>query len=244
MRRITPLVLVALVFLPCPASGQHQVTAGLGISVPRDEFDRNTDTGFGFVGSYLYTLNPSRTVGFGLTGSFQTYGGTDREAPLSSTIPDIRVDVETNNNTAFFQGLLQIKAPTGAVQPYAQGTAGFGFFFTTTSLRDPFDGQTILSDTTQSDGTWLWGGGGGMLIRVYQGEPRTTLSAYERVGVTAREPVRAYIDLGARWLKGGEVEYLKEGSLLTDQGEFDIDPRLARSDIEIIQVQVGLTVEF
>ena len=55
---------------------------------------------------------------------------------------------------------------------------------------------------------------------------------------------RLYVDVGARYLKGSEVEYLREGSLVTDDGEFDIDPRLARSEIEMVQYQVGVTVTF
>jgi hypothetical protein len=244
MRFFSCALLLSLLALPGAASAQHQVTAGLAITDPRGEFDDNTDTGFGFAGSYLYALNPGRTVSIGLGGLFQSYGSTQRRARLSPTIPDITVDIETSNNTAFLQGLLQFKAPTGRMQPYAQGMGGYGWFFTTTSIEDPFNGQTILSDTNQSDGTWIWGGGGGMLVRVYEGQPRPTLSAYEVAGAPAREPVRAYVDAGARWLGGNEVEYLKEGSLITDDGEFDIDPRLARSDIETIQYQIGVTVEF
>ncbi|HUP01172.1 MAG TPA: hypothetical protein VM737_06590 [Gemmatimonadota bacterium] len=244
MRLVKSAFIAVLFVLPGAAAGQHQVTAGLGISDPRGQLDENTDTGFGFVGSYLYALNPTRTVAVGASGAFQAYGGTARQAALSSTIPDIRVDVDTSNNTAFLQGVLQIKAPTGVIQPYAQGTAGYGFFFTTTSLRNPFDGETVLSDTNQNDGAWIWGAGGGLLVKVYQGEPEPTLSAYQRAGVAPREPVKVYVDAGARWLQGGEVEYLKEGSLVTDEGEFDIDSRLARSDIELIQYQLAVTVEF
>lgn len=244
MRFLSCAFLVSLLALPGAASAQHQVTAGLAITDPRGEFDVNTDTGFGFTGSYLYALNPGRTVSIGLGGLFQSYGSTERRAQLSSTIPDITVDVETDNNTAFIQGLFQLKAPTGRVQPYAQGMGGYGWFFTTTSIENPFNGQTILSDTNQSDGTWIWGGGGGLLVRVYEGKPRSTLSAYEVVGAQAREPVRAHIDAGARWLGAEEVEYLKEGSLVTEDGEFDIDPRLARSEIELLQYQIAVTVEF
>ena len=138
---------------------------------------------------------------------------------------------------------MQVKAPTGAVQPYLQGSGGFGWFFTTTSIDDPLTNVTVLSDTNQNDWTWIWGGGGGLLIRVYEGQPRPGFSGGQlREGV--RDPVRAYIDLGARYVAGDEVEYLREGSLVTDDGELDIDRRLARSDIEAIQYQIAVTFEF
>ncbi|MGH7564807.1 MAG: hypothetical protein ACREK5_10350, partial [Gemmatimonadota bacterium] len=125
-----------------------------------------------------------------------------------------------------------------------QGTGGFGWFFTTTSLQNRFTDETILSDTNQSDGTWIWGGGGGLLIRVYEGDSRPNVDARGRVLGQGREPVRAYLDLGARAIRGEEVEYLTAGSLVTDQGEVDIVRRLVESEIEAVQYQIGLTVEF
>ena len=56
--------------------------------------------------------------------------------------------------------------------------------------------------------------------------------------------MRAYIDLGARYVRGDEVEYLREGSLVTDDGEFNIDRRLARSEIALMQYQIAVTFEF
>lgn len=244
MRPLRLALTLVLLAVPASARAQHQVTAGLAITSPRGEFDRNTDTGFGFTGSYLYALHPSRAVALGVTGTVQGYGRTERRVPLSGTIPDITVDVETSNNTAFLQGLLQLKAPLGVVQPYVQGTAGFGWFFTQTALQDPLTDQTVLSDTNQSDGTWIWGGGGGVLIRVHESEPEPTLSAYQTVGGPGERRTRIYLDLGARYLAGEEVEYLREGPLVTDDGVFDIDARLARSEIEAVQYTIGATFEF
>ena len=236
-------VTLTLTGLPELARAQHQVTAALVATDPQGEFDLNTDTGFGFAGSYLYGFGRQRVFALGVAGTVQSYGRTSRRAILSPTIPDIRVDVETTNNNAYLQGVAQLKAPTGAVQPYAVATGGLGWFFTTTALEDRFTDTTVLSDTNQSDGTWVLGGGGGLLIRVYQGEPRPDLDGRGRV-IGERDPVRAFLDLGARYLRGGEVEYLTEGTLVTDDGEVDLDERLVESEIEAVQYQAGLTVEF
>jgi hypothetical protein len=219
--------------------GANQATAALVISTPRGEFDDNTDTGFGFTGTYVRSISPNRVVGIGLSGSFLGYGSTSRRVPLSNTIPDILVDVETSNNTAFVLGVFEVRIP-GSFQPYLQALGGGGFFYTTTSLRDTRNDQVILSDTNQSDGTWVWGGGGGLRFRVWEGRPE------DEEGARQIDPSRsrAYVDVGARYLNGNEVEYLKEGSLVTDDGEFDIDPRLARSEIEVVQYQIGVTVTF
>ena len=238
---------LALVLILAPGAlsaqpeGANQVTAALTISSPRGEFDDNTDTGWGFTGAYVRSITSNRVVGLGLAGSFLGYGSTSRRVPLSSTVPDILVDVETNNNTAFLAGLLEVRVP-GRIQPYVQATAGGGFFYTTTSLQDTENDVVILSDTNQDDATWVWGGGGGIRFRVWEGQPVDEQAAPMAEADPSRS--RLYVDVGARYLKGNEVEYLKEGSLVTDDGEFDIDRRLARSEIEMVQYQVGVTVTF
>jgi hypothetical protein len=232
------LILVPGIAIAQP-EGPNQASAALVISTPRGEFDDNTDTGFGFTGTYLRSITSNRVVGIGLSGSFLSYGSTSRRAPLSNTIPDITVEVETSNNTAFVLGVFEVRVP-GSIQPYLQATGGGGFFYTTTSLEDTRTDEVILSDTNQSDATWVWGGGGGLRFRVWESTPDPQQAARDE----SRPRARAYIDVGARYLKGNEVEYLKEGSLVTDDGEFDIDPRLARSEIEVVQYQIGVTVTF
>ena len=220
--------------------GPNLVTGALTISSPRGEFDDNTDTGFGFTGGYLRSLTPNRVVGVGFSGSFLSYGSTRRRAPLSNTIPDITVEVETSNNTAFALGMLEVRVP-GSFQPYVQAVGGGGFFYTTTSLEDTRTDEVIISDTNQSDATWVLGGGAGVRFRVWESTPDPQQEAARGPRVSRS---RLYVDAGVRYLKGNEVEYLKEGSLVTDDGEFDIDPRLARSEIEVVQYQIGVAVTF
>lgn len=220
-----------------PASAQHEGMIGLALSFPQGELDENTDTGFGFAGSYTYALTSNRSVGIGGALSVLTYGSTERRVPLSTTIPDIRVDVETSNNMGFLQGMLQLKAPTGAVKPYGNLTGGLAWFSTTTTLRDTRFDEEVISDTNQSDATWVVGAGGGLQVRVWTGQPSPS-----RGNEPAGEPARAYVDVGARYMKGGEVEYLKEGPLVTPGGDVEIDPVV--SDIELTQLTIGVTFEF
>src|SRR5688500_1045097 len=129
MPRHTFAIFASLAFAAAiPASalsqpeGPNLFSGTLTISTPRGQFDENTDTGFGFTGSYLRSITPNRVVGVGLSGSFLGYGSTRRRAPLSNTIPDITVDVETSNNTAFVLGMLEVRVP-GRIQPYVQAVA-------------------------------------------------------------------------------------------------------------------------
>ena len=240
---LTAILSVGLVPIAGSAQpdGPNQMTASFTISSPRGEFDDNTDTGFGFTGAYMRSITPNGVVSIGLSGSFLGYGSTSRLAPLSNTIPDILVEVETRNSTAFAVGTLEVAVP-GRFQPYVQATGGGAFFYTTTSLEDTQFDQVLLSDTNHSDQTWVWGGGGGLRIRVWEASPEfeDPTVEIEDLGTLPR----AYVDFGVRYLKGSEVEYLKEGSLVTDDGEFEIDRRLARSEIEMVQYQIGITVRF
>jgi hypothetical protein len=234
---LSMLMLVAPAGSLAQPEGPNQISAAFVISDPRGEFDDNTDTGYGFTATYVRSITANRVVGIGLSGSLLGYGSTSRRVPLSNTIPDITVDVETNNSTAFVLGLFEVRVP-GRIQPYLQATGGGGFFYTNTSLEDTRTNQVILSDTNQSDATWVWGGGGGVRYRFVESMPDPDAPG-------PRPSLRGfYVDIGARYLKGNEVEYLKEGSLVTDDGEFDIDPRLARSEIEVVQYQIGVTFTF
>jgi hypothetical protein len=230
MRRSTFVVLALFLLSPAAALAQHRAGIAFAFSTPRGEFDRNTDTGYGLVGWYRYPLGSALSIG--ANGAFQTYGSTERRAPLSPTIPDIRVDVETTNSTAYLQGALELEAPVGAIRPYGHLAGGFGFFQTTTSLKDPDTDETIISATNQSDWNWMWGAGGGLRFRVHE-VPREQ-----------RAPMRIYLDFGATWQKGDEVEYLREGSLVTDEGEVDIDSQLVRSETELVLYRLGIHLEF
>lgn len=229
MRRSTFMILALLLALPMSVHAQHQVGGAFAFSTPRGEFDTNTDTGYGFAGWYRYGFGG---FALGVDGAFQGYGSSRRRAPLSTTIPEIEVEIETSNNSTYLQGALELQPTAGSLQPYAVVTGGFAFFYTTSSLEDPLTNETILTDTNQSDWTWVWGAGGGLRFR---------LREIPREG---RPPSRLMLDVGASWLSGDEVEYLREGPLVTDEGEFDIDSRLARSDVELILYRIGISYVF
>jgi hypothetical protein len=231
MRRLV-FALTVLLLMPDLADAQHRAGAALAITEPRGEFDANTDTGYGFAMWYRYAFGPGDALAIGADGSVNGYGSARRRAPLSTTIPEITVDIETSNSTAFLQGSFEVLSPRGRFRPYGLLSGGAGLFFTTSSLEDPETDEVILSDTNHSDWTWIWSVGGGVRYLVHE-RPRE-----------GREPARFFVDLGATRLMGGDVEYLREGSLVTEDGDFDLDRRLTHSDIEIIFWRVGVAVQF
>ena len=233
MHRFPFVLSTALLLVPAAGLAQHRVNAAFEVSSPEGDFDQNTDTGYGFGLGYRYGFGPQGMLGIGANASFQNYGSTRRRAPLSPTIPEIEVEINTSNNIFYLEGALEVALPGARIQPYALGTYGAGFFYTTSSLKDPLTDETVLTDTNQSDWTWVSSLGGGVRFLVRESQP-----------VEGGPPSRLMVDVGASRLTGGDVEYLREGTLVTDQGEFDIDSRLARSEIELVRYRIGITYEF
>lgn len=66
---------------------------------PKGEFDDNVENlGFGFSGMFGYHPNASPVM-IGGELAFMRYGSETRNEPFSTTIPDVRVDVETSGTT-------------------------------------------------------------------------------------------------------------------------------------------------
>ncbi|MCI0446511.1 hypothetical protein L0152_25290, partial [bacterium] len=69
---------------------------------------------------------------------------------------------------------------------------------TQTSIDDSDD---MISSTNFDDSTGSFGGGGGVLIGLHH---------------SAASPFHIDLELGARWLSGGDASYLTEGSIIRE----------------------------
>ncbi len=215
-----------LLVLPSLALGQVDLAGYFTIALPQGEFDENVENnGFGITGQALFTV-PGSPVSIG--GSFGgiIYGSETRREPFSTTIPDVTVDVETNNYILIGHLVLRIQPPAGPFRPYAEGVIGFHYLFTQTTIESRE--EDIASDTNFDDGVFSYGGGGGIMFMVYEGG--------------TGKPVNIYIDLGARYLKGGEARYLKEGSIRREDGRVLYD--IEESKTDLLAIHIGATVQF
>lgn len=217
----------------------QELNAGINLQVvlPQNEFDESINTtGLGINLNGLYKF-PQSPFGLGLDFNFINFGQDSRDEPLSSTIPDLTVRVKNEYNLV--QGLLaaKIQPQDGVLRPYAEGLAGFNYFYTQTSIenrRNQGD-EPIATDTNFDDWGFAWGGGGGVMIRVFDRRGS--------VNLTSDNPLAAgYINLGVRYLNGSEAEYLKEGSIRRSNGNVTYDTLKSRTDMLIIQF--GFVMEF
>jgi opacity protein-like surface antigen len=231
--RVTLLGILALgLLLPAAASAGNnmQGTAWLLGALPQGEFKDNLDqNGFGLGGSFGYRF-PQSPVSLGGELNYAIYGHNSRDQYFAG-LP-VRVTVETNNSIV--EGLLymRVQPPTGPVRPYVDGLVGFNYFFTSTTIKNRSNSSEIASDTNQDDTALAYGGGGGVMFRLSQRpvEPgKSSLSAI-------------LLDIRARYLVGGNAEYLDPGQIRLENDQ--ILYQIHQSKTDLLTVGVGVTFEF
>jgi hypothetical protein len=192
---------------------------------PRGEFKQNVgNNGYGAGGNFLVRLGSSPLLVGGDLG-LVVYGSESREEAISTTIPNLRVKVQTDNNILLSHFLLRVQPRRGKVRPYAEGLIGLKYLFTRTSIRDLFDDEELAASTDLSDTTLSYGFGGGVQVELYgRGRPAILL------------------DGKVRYLRGGRAEYLRRGSIRQVGGGVTYDVLASRTDA--VAVQVGVTFRF
>jgi hypothetical protein len=235
----TKIVIIAILCLTTAALAQYpfQASAHFSIATPQNEFADNLDaTGFGGGGAFFYHL-PESTISFGAGIDFYVYGSETRKEPFSQFAPEVTVDVTRTNS--IFQGflMLRLQPPAAKITPYADGLFGFNYLFTRTSVKSEGwddDDHEIASSTNYDDGALAYGAGAGLLISVYTHE----------AGMDPEDrDVNLAIDLGFRYLKGGEASYLKKGDIEIDENNKVIyHPNNSFTDL--ITINIGVNVMF
>lgn len=224
------LLFIALSLAATDARAQaFQGGLDLLLGLPQAEFKKNVDNaGFGLAGNIGFA--PERTpVMIGLEFSFMNYGSAERREAFSTTIPDVFVNVSTTNNLLTGHFMIRLQPNVGSFRPYLQGMVGFHYLFTETKIENiNVPGQEVASSNNISDWAFSYGGGGGIMFLVYSPDAGSVKDIF--------------IDLGARYMVGGEAEYLKEGSIRNVGGRVVYDVLKSKTDLLIIQL--GVSVRF
>ncbi len=234
MKTLTSFVFAFCGLMAAGPASFGQVTPRLSIDfmmgIPTGEFSDNVDNlGFGLDLAGGVGLSPAPIM-IGAELGYLIYGFERRSEPFSTTIPDVRVDVETTNNIFMGHLFLRVQPQTGTFQPYLEGLFGFKYLFTRTSIENLATNESIASSTNFDDFASSYGLGGGLDIRVY---------AKEETGKRLRV---LYIHLGTRYLLGSSAEYLERGSITRQDGEVVFD--VTRSRTDLITPQIGVTFTF
>lgn len=214
-------------------SGLFDIGGSFDIAVPKGEFGDNVDNnGYGFSIEGLYRPIPLVPFKFGLELGYMRYGREERDAPLSTTIPELTVQVNTSNNIALGHLLFRLQEDFGILAPHLDGLLGFTYLYTETSVEDvsDSDNEEIFSSKNADDFALSYGFGGGLMIKVYD------------AGKLSVDLMKVYIDLKVRYLYGGEAEYLKEGSISRRDGVASYNALTSETDLMLYQI--GVVVSF
>ena len=160
----------------------------------------------------------------GAAFDYLLYGTETRRLALFPAVPEVFSDVGTTNNLIRTHALVRVQSPAGRVRPYAEGLLGFSYVYTRTSVDLGNDvggaGTTHLGDFAPS-----FGAGGGVTI-----------------ALASLSDARLGLDIGLRYLTGGEVDYLTRGELQRDETGVTFEP--TRSLATLFDMQIGITVDF
>jgi len=225
-------ILIPIILVVLSASTIHaqevNVNTNLELVFPQGEFKQSIDQlGVGFQVNGYYRF-PRTIFGVGLDLGFKNFGIDSREERLSSTIPDLKVRVDNSYNLLQMMLLAKIQPPGGTVRPYIEALAGYNYFFTETSIHNRGfgnDDEPIATDTNFEDWAFAWGGGTGVMIKVYK-----------------RSRPEGYLNLGVRYMFGQEAEYLKKGSMQFSDGH--VTYTTSRSKTDMMIVQLGAMLRF
>ncbi|HEX2984563.1 MAG TPA: hypothetical protein VHO28_13550 [Ignavibacteriales bacterium] len=219
-----------LVFLSTAVFGQG---GGLNFTLgfPQGEFKDNVDR-LGFGGSIhgvLWEPNSRMPFTVGLNFGFLNYGSESRNTPLSNPIPDVTVDVDRTNNLVNFHLLFQVSPFDGPVRPYVETLFGGAYIFTETSVNSEISNEEVVSSTNFDDWAWNYGGGAGMMIKLYSGKKMGEISSL-------------WLDLKCRYIFGTEAEYLKEGSVDIDRTNGTVYYYPSKSKTDLLTLNLGVVI--
>lgn len=228
------LAAIFLLFAARPALGQSLRTRGLaGFSLgglfPTGAFnDHVSQEGYGLAGYYARRIGAGPLL-VGVEFSYSEYGHSRRVEYLEG-IPEVGVKVDTTNSISQGLLLLRLQPLRGRVTSFVEALAGVGYLWTESAIGggDDDDG-TLASETNFDDWTWTAGVGAGISFRLWKWS-----------GTDADIAGRgAFLELKARYMAGGQAEYLKRGSIIVVGNEYSFTPE--RSATSTFTVQAGLT---
>lgn len=208
-------------------------SAGFIIGMPQGEHkDANDELGFGFNlnGGYNFSNTP---ITVGLDANFFVMNSDTRNEKFSTTIPDVRVKVTTASNLLNTNLFLRFQPNLGIIQPYIEVLGGFNYLYTDTSIEseNANDGKPIASSVDSDDFAFAYGAGAGLMVPVYTSLPDED-----------EDFSQILIQGGAKYMLGGDAEYIKEGDKKIIDGELSYD--ITKSKTDLLHVFIGVAVKF
>jgi hypothetical protein len=213
-------------FVPALRAQDFQLGIDFTTAFPKSDLKKNIDNnGYGVGAQFLYGIKKSPFL-VGADLGFVNYGSEKFTVPLSPTVPEVRVRVNTTNNILLSHFLLRAQKREGRIRPYLDGLVGLQYFYTRTSVTNDFNDEEIAGRNNFSDSTFSVGvGAGTQILLANTGGKRDIL-----------------LDTKVRYFRGSNVEYLKKGSLIRENGQVFFDT--LSSPTNLVNFQIGVTFRF
>lgn len=236
-RRLTAgMLFMAWAWLVCPdravSQGVSEPSSGEGprlgvgldllVADPVGEFARRVDQAFGLEVAGWVPLDEREFVSLRGEFGFLVYGYETRRVCVGGTCR-VQADLETSNHIVSGGLGPELGLSRGRVRLYTHALLGFAYFSTSSSLKDSQEGRAVFTTENFGDGTFCWGVGGGVRVRLSAG----------------RVPVG--LNLGARYHRNGVMEYLTEGDIQDNpDGSITLYPN--RSEANYLTFRLGVTL--
>ena len=232
-RLLVPTLLLSIPLLPSesraqligetpqePVPPRGYVSIGVRGAQPLDEFAEYIKAGLGFGGQVSHAFDSQRIFSMRANVDFLIYG---HDTEHYQTPYGGRLDITTSNNILSVGVGPQLTAPGPGVRPYVNGTVGFSYFSTATTVKWRYSDEAVDEWTDHSDIVGAWSAGGGLLIPLSSGARSVML------------------DLGASYLGNGKAEYLREGSVTRDEtGEVYFTAIRSRTNMVVYTIGVSI----
>lgn len=204
------------------------------LTFPQGVFAEQLDKVAGGLGMDLGYAPPHLPVVAGLTGNLSWYDGSSDDVFVVTDRYTGWMPLSASGKLLTLYLFARMQPETGPFRPYAEVLGGLNVLWMDSSVDDEFSEMGFSGDNILTDASLGYGGGGGIEYLI--------LSEHS----DGRQYAEGFINLRVRYLFGGRMEYLKADAVRFDEEgkPFVRSEDRMRSDIEMLQVMVGLTVRF
>ena len=233
------LVFSAFMLITAGSADAERFNIGVNANVacPQGEFGDTVDrNGYGFAVEGLYKpyILPFY---IGLQLGYLQYGNTTRTEQFSPEIPEVDVRVQTTNNIFTSHLLVRFIREYGRIMPYCEGLLGVNYFFTHSSVENEHFGYyPIFTTNNQDDSALSYGIGAGTMLKLYTFPPYSFTK--RNSSEPEKERAQLLLNLNIQYLKGGKADYLREGSIIRDDGDVSYDVMTSKTDMMVYKAGI------
>ena len=199
------------------SDAKTQLGINFALMVPQGDFERALGTNNYGVGIHSMVAIGSSPFWVGVDVLGVWYGFVVQQQPLSTTIPNVFLKVTTQDSIIGVHGLVRVLPREGVLRPYAEAVVGTKRFVTQTfvasSREELASSRNFLSDHIRSYGVGA--------------------------GVQSKLSKFTALDVGVRYLRGGQATYLK----VRGEGNRVVFDKFT-SGTDSLTLQIGVAFKF